>query len=77
MELVIIMDGGIIQEVLSPNPEALKDLKLTIVDYDVEECSDDTLSQVKQSNGGWQDAFIFNPSIEQLELLPFVTRDKE
>lgn len=77
MELVIIMDGGIIQNVLSPNPEALKDLKLTVVDYDVEGCSPDTLSEVKQSDGRWEDAFIFNPAIEQLELLPFVTRDKE
>lgn len=76
MELVIIMDGGGIQ-VLSPNPEALKDLKLTVVDYDVQGCSHDTLSEVKQSDGRWEDAFIFTPEIEQLELLPFVTRDKE
>lgn len=77
MELVIIMDGGVIQNVLSPNPEALKDLKLTVVDYDVEGCSPDTLSEVKQFDGRWEDAFIFTPAIEQLELLPFVTRDKE
>lgn len=77
MELFIIMDGGTIQNVLSPNPEALKDLKLTVVDYDVEGCSYDTLSEVKQFDGRWEDAFIFAPAIEQLELLPFVTRDKE
>ena len=77
MEVFIIMDGGIIQEVLSPNPENLKNLKITIVDYDVEGCEPDVLQQVQQSNGKWEDACIFTPTIEQLELISFNTRTKE
>ena len=77
MELFIIMDGGIIQNVLSPDPEKLKDLKLTIVDYDVEGCEPDVLEQVQQYDGKWEDACIFTPTIEQLEPIPFNTRTKE
>lgn len=77
MELVIIMGGGIIQDVLSPEPEKLKDLRITIVDYDVEGCEPDVLEQVQQSDGKWEDACIFTPTIEQLELIPFNTRTKE
>ena len=77
MELIIIMDGGIIQEVLSPEPEKLKDLKITVVDYDVEDCEPDVLEQVQQSNGEWEDAFTFTPVIERLQLIPFNIRPKE
>ena len=77
MELVIIMDGGIIQNVLSPDPEELKNLQLTVVDYDTEDIHEDVLSQVRQSDGSWEDAIIFKPAIEQLDLMPFVTRAKE
>ena len=77
MELIIIMEGGIIQNVLSPDPEELKNLQLTVVDYDAEGVNEDVLSQVQQSDGSWEDAIIFKPAVEQLELLPFVTRAKE
>lgn len=78
MELIIIMGGGVIQSVLSPNPEALKAVSITIIDYDVEDVSPDCIDkEVQQSSGEWVEAFVWKPVPEQLELNPLNIRDKE
>jgi len=53
----IILDGGLVQCVVSALPEQLPNLDLLVIDYDVEGADDGELLQVPQGNGESTPAF--------------------
>jgi len=75
MELVIIIEGGAVRSVLSPEPEKIKNLKITFVDYNTEDS--DANHEVMQTSGAWVDAHIVQTmTVDQLDLQPFIFRKK-
>jgi hypothetical protein len=54
--IAIIMEGGIIQDILAD-----EEVDITIVDYDIEGTEDEDLMEVPQNNGISIEAFIGKP----------------
>ncbi|MEK9137287.1 MAG: hypothetical protein AAB393_09195 [Bacteroidota bacterium] len=48
----VILEGGLVQSIVSNAPEQLPDMDLIILDYDVQGCEEDELLKVPQSSGG-------------------------
>ena len=48
----VVLEGGLVQCVISTVPEQLPDMDLIILDYDVQGCEEDELLKVPQSSGG-------------------------
>ena len=49
--LYIAVEGGIVQSVSSPRPDELRDLRVTLIDYDTDGMDQENLSRVKQADG--------------------------
>jgi hypothetical protein len=61
-EVVIICDGGLIQDVLSNT-----DVKITVIDYDLESYDENCLTDIPQSDGSKEKAYVY---LTQAELNP-------
>jgi hypothetical protein len=57
--MVIIMDGGIIQNILAD-----EEVDITIVDYDTEDLEEEDLTEVPQNDGTSVEAFIGYPNVD-------------
>ena len=54
--IAIIMEGGIIQNILTD-----EEVDITIVDYDIEDAEEEDLTEVPQNDGTSVEAFIGYP----------------
>jgi hypothetical protein len=55
MKVVIVCDGGLVQEVLSDGP-----VEYCVIDYDVEGTDEGWLSKIPQSEGKTADAYAYS-----------------
>jgi hypothetical protein len=64
MRLAIIVEGGVVQNVVQENPEnpVLEDLIL--IDYDSEGVDAEELSLVRQDDRTWSEAIVSHPIVE-------------
>lgn len=60
MKVVIVMDGGIIQDVLAEE----EGLEVVICDYDVEGLEKQDLSSIPQDDDEVADAYLFSDTVE-------------
>lgn len=56
MKIVIIMDGGLIQDVITDQEEA----EVLIIDYDIEGADEDDLKSTQSSDGTVDKAWVSN-----------------
>lgn len=66
--LAIILEGGIVQDVVSDHPDLIKLESLYVIDYDTEGADVDDLLPVPQGGGGTADAAIYQPNITRAEI---------
>ena len=57
--IAIIMEGGIIQNILAD-----EEVDITIVDYDTEDAEDEDLTEVAQNDGISVEAFLGYPNVD-------------
>ena len=55
--LAIVIEGGLVQAVVTDRPEAIR-VNVRIIDYDTDGASDDELSEVPQGDGSFCDAVV-------------------
>lgn len=65
--LAIVIDGGIVQTVVTDHPELFSDVRCVIVDYDVDAADplDDSIGVVVQQDGTLSDAYIQETMIDR------------
>jgi hypothetical protein len=76
-KLAIVLDGGLVQCVVSDRPEMFAGLEVLTIDYDTDGADDDELSSVPQAGGtdeeavvGWHD--ITQATINLRDITPLV-----
>jgi hypothetical protein len=57
--IAIIMEGGIIHDILAD-----EEVDITVVDYDTEDADEEDLTEVPQNNGKSVEAFIGYPNVD-------------
>lgn len=57
-KLAIIMEGGLIQSVVSDDPGAITLDDLLVIDYDTEGCDDADISEIRQEDGTFAKAYV-------------------
>ncbi len=67
INLAIVLDGGLVQAVVTDAPEAFKGVNTMIIDYDTDylEKDDERLGIVPQGVGTLKSAYIWSTSVEQ------------
>ena len=65
--LIIVVEGGIVTEVVSERPEALEDIVVVVVDRDVEGMDDSRLGRVTAADGSVQRASITSVNVQRAE----------
>jgi hypothetical protein len=60
--VLIVVEGGLIQSVITDAPIAV-----TVIDYDTECADDDEICEVPQSDGSMEDAFVYHLDREPLD----------
>jgi hypothetical protein len=63
--LGIILQGGIVQAIVSDQPELMADWKVMVIDYDTESTPDEDLVNVPQSDGSDSKAWAYLDSVTQ------------
>lgn len=63
--LGIVLQGGIVQAIVSDQPELMADWKVMVIDYDTESAPDEDLVSVPQSNGSGSKAWSYLDSVTQ------------
>jgi hypothetical protein len=63
--LGIVLQGGIIQSIVSDQPEVMADWKVMVIDYDTESTPDEDLVSVPQSDGSESKAWSYLDSVTQ------------
>ena len=58
IHLAIVMDGGIIQDIVSNVPGFFDDIEITVIDYDIDGAGDDECQTIIQSDESEADAFV-------------------
>ncbi|CCG43218.1 hypothetical protein [Magnetospirillum molischianum] len=66
--LAIVIEGGVVQAVVSDAPETLGGLDIAVIDYDTDGMDDDQIVQVIQSDGSTASADVTHPSITKAEI---------
>lgn len=66
INLAIVLDGGLVQAVVTDSPEAFKGINTMIIDYDTDGpfVENDSLGIVPQGDGNLKTAYIYATSIE-------------
>lgn len=76
-QLIIIMEGGLIQDIISDKPEFFDDIEVMTINYDDDIYNTNT-SFVEQSDGTYARAWVSHHSVDQAEIpVPVVTFDNE
>lgn len=70
INLAIVLDGGLVQTVVTDAPEAFKGINTMIIDYDVDAPSveDNTLGIIPQSDGGLTAAYIQKTFVDRASI---------
>ncbi len=63
--LGIVLQGGIVQAIVSDQPELMADWKVMVIDYDTESTQDEDLVSVPQSDGSDSKAWAYLDSVTQ------------
>ena len=63
--LGIVLQGGIVQAIVSDQPELMTDWKVMVIDYDTESTPDEDLVSVPQSDGRDSKAWSYLDSVTQ------------
>lgn len=63
--LGIVLQGGIVQAIVSDQPELMADWKVMVIDYDTESTPDEDLVKVPQSDGSVSTAWSYLDSVTQ------------
>lgn len=61
--LGIVLQGGIVQAIVSDQPELMTDWKVMVIDYDTESTPDEDLVKVPQSGGSVSSAWAYLESV--------------
>jgi len=62
IRLAVVMEGGLVQAVVSNKPE---NLSVVTIDYETDGCDEIEVTQVKQSDGSYSDAICINECITE------------
>jgi len=62
-KLAIIIEGGVVQDVVSDDPSAIKLDDILVIDYDTDGSS--PICKVRQSNGTWAEAHVSHFGVVQ------------
>jgi len=62
-DLYVILQGGVVQEIVSDQPGAISLFGLRVIDYDVGSADDEELGEVEQSNGSVARALVSDYAI--------------
>jgi hypothetical protein len=63
--LGVVLQGGIVQAIVSDQPESMTDWKVMVIDYDTESTPDEELVGVPQSDGSDTKAWAYLDSVTQ------------
>ena len=63
--LGIVLQGGIVQAIVSDQPELMTDWKVMVIDYDTESTPEEDLISVPQSDGSDSKAWAYLDSVTQ------------
>jgi hypothetical protein len=66
--LGIVLQGGIVQAIISDQPELMADWKVMVIDYDTESTPDEDLVSVPQSDGSDSKAWVYLDSVTQIAI---------
>lgn len=67
--LAIILEGGIVQSVVSDQPDIASRIeRVVVIDYDTEGASEEDVSYVKQHDDDYSDACIFEHGIQKAKI---------
>lgn len=64
--IIVHIEGGVVQSVSSDDPAALKDVRVVLLDYDVQGAQDGTYP-IRQSGGTISQAFVTGWSIVSVD----------
>ncbi len=62
--LGVVVEGGMIQSVVSDNPLALAAVDVVVIDYDTDDADETTLYQVRQGDGSLSTAHVHAEAID-------------
>lgn len=63
--LCIVLEGGMVQSVVTNDLNALSDLQIMVIDYDTDGADDRDLIQVRQQDGKMAEAYGHHDTLEQ------------
>lgn len=73
-ELIIVLEGGLISAIVSNDPEAFKNMKISVIDYDVEGA--DEIVEIEQGNGEFAPACLHVEQVGEAAIpVPLITRE--
>lgn len=64
--LIIVLEGGMVQSVVSDQPENFGDVEIMTLDYDTDGASDGTTIKVPDGRGGFDHACLGGYDIEPI-----------
>lgn len=62
--LAVVLEGGVVQSVVSDRPEELH-AELMVIDYDSQGMDEQDLSQIPQSDGEMAQAWVYSPDLDK------------
>jgi hypothetical protein len=63
--LGVVLQGGIVQAIVSDQPELMADWNVMVIDYDTETTPDEDLTKVPQNDGSVSTAWSYLDSVTQ------------
>ena len=63
--LIIVLQGGLVQDVVSDNPAFFDKVNITVIDYDTDNAEADDTVEVEQEDGSYGEAFVSERSVSQ------------
>lgn len=63
--LAVILEGGMVSDIVCDRPDALPGLDVVVIDYDTDGVDEDALSYVRQNDGTWSDAIVHHESVSR------------
>lgn len=76
IKIAVILEGGVVQAVVTKDPALTKNIEIVIIDYDVQ--GEDASSSVPQGNGEMTDAWVYEfvPSKSEIDIDGIVDFDE-
>lgn len=76
--IYVHLEGGLVQDIVSPTPGFFGDVQFFVVDYDTEGGDDDEQGFVKQADGDWARAYVsFHGAPSQATIEPLFDENGE